>query len=34
MIFAVMLLNQVNVAEFRDRTQTTIASVLAQELDA
>jgi MFS transporter, BCD family, chlorophyll transporter len=34
MIFAVMLLNQVNVAEFRDRTQTAISSVLAQELDA
>jgi MFS transporter, BCD family, chlorophyll transporter len=32
MVFAVMLLNQVNVAEFRDRTQTAISKVLAQEL--
>jgi MFS transporter, BCD family, chlorophyll transporter len=33
MLSAVMLLNKVNVAEFRDRTQTAIASVLAQTLD-
>lgn len=33
MLCAVALLNQVNVTEFRDRTQTAIATILAQELD-
>jgi MFS transporter, BCD family, chlorophyll transporter len=33
MLSAVMLLNKVNVAEFRDRTQTAISTVLAQTLD-
>ncbi len=32
MLLAVLILNRVNVDEFRDRTQTAIASVLAQEL--
>jgi MFS transporter, BCD family, chlorophyll transporter len=34
MLAAVTLLNKVNVAEFRDRTQTAISTVLAQELDS
>ncbi|MGB8700711.1 MAG: BCD family MFS transporter [Thermosynechococcaceae cyanobacterium] len=34
MVAAVTLLNRVNVAEFRDRTQTAIATVLTHELDA
>jgi MFS transporter, BCD family, chlorophyll transporter len=33
MILAVVLLNKVNVAEFRDRTRTAISTVLGQELD-
>jgi MFS transporter, BCD family, chlorophyll transporter len=33
MLCAVALLNQVNVTEFRDRTQMAIAAILAQELD-
>jgi MFS transporter, BCD family, chlorophyll transporter len=33
MLSAVVLLDKVNVLEFRDRTQTAIATILAQELD-
>jgi BCD family chlorophyll transporter-like MFS transporter len=33
MLAALMLLNRVNVAEFRDRTQNTLNTVLAHELD-
>jgi MFS transporter, BCD family, chlorophyll transporter len=33
MLSAVTLLNKVNVTEFRDRTQTAISTLLAQELD-
>jgi BCD family chlorophyll transporter-like MFS transporter len=33
MLTAVVLLNNVNVAEFRDRTQTAISTILAQTLD-